>query len=106
MGRSVTVNCIGIDKDNFMYTAMTILEVYQMSIVYPIKFWYAQTTKGQKLIGTSGNISVEDILKDPPKGIINCICKTACPMCKASGKTTKRMMNGYRDWQLEEFRKR
>lgn len=98
MGRSVTVNFVGVDINNDLYSAMTMLEVYQMSIVYPIKFWYAQTMKGQKLIGTGGNISVEDILKDPPKGIIDCTCKTSCPMCKGSGKTTKRMMNSYRDW--------
>lgn len=105
MGRSVTVNFIGVDKDNGLFPAMTMLEIYQMSIVYPIRFWYAQTTKGQRMLGV-GNVNVENIMQAPPKGVINCICKTACPMCKGSGKTTKRMMNGYRDWQLEEFRKR
>ena len=105
MGRSVTVNFVGVDKEDGLYSAMTMLEVYQMSIVYPIKFWYAQTTKGQRLMGL-GNNKTEDVLNNPPKGVINCICKTSCPMCKGSGKTTKRMMNGYRDWQLEEFRKR
>ena len=105
MGWSVTVNCIGEDKEGVMYTAMTKLEVYQMSIVYPIKFWYAQTLQGKKLIGL-GNIDVKDILNNPPKGVISCICKLSCPMCKGSGKTTKSMMNGYRDWQLEEFRNR
>lgn len=105
MGRSVTVNFIGVDKDDGLYSAMTMLEVYQMSIVYPVKFWYAQTTKGQTMLGL-GNIPIGDIMNKPPKGIINCICIMSCPMCKGSGKTTKRMMNGYRDWQLEEFRKR
>ena len=103
MGRSVIVNFVGVDKEDGLYSAMTMLEVYQMSIVYPIEFWYAQTTKGRQLIGL-GNIKKDDLLVNPPKGVIDCICKTACPMCKGSGKTTKRMMNGYQAWQLEEFR--
>ena len=108
MGHSVVVDCIGEDERGNLYTAMSKLEVYQMTIKYKIEHWYEQTDKGFKILSSfgylpHGNIVIRDtILNNPPKGIMDCICKTSCPMCKGSGKTTKRMMNGWKSLEKDK----
>lgn len=106
MGKSLTIHCIGQRKNGNLEYGITKLEVYQKSILYPeIEYWYSQTIKGTQILGNT-LIYTKDFLLNPPKGIIDCICKKSCPLCRGSRKTTKKEMSYYRAWQIEEFRNR
>ncbi len=102
MGKSITINCIGQCTNGNLEYAMTKLEVYQKTILYPeIEYWYTQTKKGDKILG--GSLVYRGyILDNPPKGLIDCVCKTSCHICKGSKKITKRELKSYRKWQIEE----
>ena len=106
MGKSLTIHCIGQRKKGALEYGMTKLEVYQKTLLYQdIEYWYNQTDKGLKILG-GGTVFREEILNNPPKGIINCVCKNSCPLCKGSKKTTRKEIRSYKDWQIGEFKRR
>jgi len=129
MGKSYTYHCIGIgvpDKEGSSraFFAMNRLEILQARAQakregVQLDHWYWQTKVGCRILGideyTSFIMDKDLIFK--VAGTIQCpICKgqitssggvsTYCSVCFNSGITTKARVSGYRDWQLENMKKR
>ena len=91
MGRSFTYHVVTADEGP-LYGAMSGLEVAQLEKRFGKRDWMAQTLTGER------------ILAGQPVKTRRCVCPNGCPACNFSTITTARWLNGYQDWQLENFR--
>jgi len=121
MGRSYTIHCLGYAplnrKEKRVFTAMNKREIAWRRIEasregLKIKYWYAQTKTGEKILG--GLIKKDEEVRVPK--LVECICggrgyyvenneKYRCPVCEGTGQTTKGYWNNWTNWQIERFKK-
>ncbi len=120
MGRSRTINCIGLgevkDNQQRMYYANNRLEIMQQTVIVKkrdgetITDWYAQTKIGEKILGCAFTPAYYHIpAKEIPKakGVVSCpACEgSGCHICNYSGITQMKIINCYQDWQIENIKK-
>jgi hypothetical protein len=107
MGHSQTIHCIGEAENGHLWYAMNKLEIAQARIKAKkenekIIQWYAQTKTGCRILGTDSIYTIVDDMALPKiTGIIPCVCKNGCFICRGTKITTKKWINGFRDWQIE-----
>jgi hypothetical protein len=134
MGKSITINCIGLsdpDSDGWMreYHAMNRIEVLQETAKAiragrPIKYWYAQTNMGVKVLNAGGRYEAVNPENVPTKRLVTCpVCggvgvrvvedwtgctkpvHHSCVVCNGSGLTTKGNEKNWLYWQIEAMKK-
>jgi len=121
MGKSYTyhiIGCVPISKDKErIFPAMSKLEMAQAREKahregLKIKYWYAQTGTGRRMLKGHWQIPDSEI---EIKGIITCaVCRGlgrskpkgriinfSCPVCSGSGKTRKDQYSRWMPWQLK-----
>jgi hypothetical protein len=115
MGKSYTYNCIGCcapkNGRERAYFAMNRLEMEQITKKAReqdgeiITYWYAQTKKGEQILGGRDTVYVGEL--KPARGIVTCeVCDgIGCYVCNDSGITHKGHYKNWADWQIEMFKK-
>jgi hypothetical protein len=76
----------------------------------PVEYWVFQTRTGEKMLGLqdTGEFSIRAQFAPKPRKVVDCpICDTlGCIVCNYSGITKPNHWRQWRDWQLEDIRRR
>jgi len=114
MGKSYTYNCIGVCHKRAgkyaVYFAMNRLDMAQITKKASehdgetISYWYAQTKKGEQILGGRAQVFVSEL--KPVRGLVTCeVCNgIGCPVCNNSGITHKGHYEKWSSWQIDMFR--
>lgn len=111
---SRTIHLMGygptIRNKRAVYTAMSLLEAYQETVKArkqgrpPPVEWTYQTETGRKMLGLEVGFfyRAADQMRPPP-GLTKCpkCLGEGCQICNWAGETTRRALNRYAPWQLE-----